>query len=190
MSDPRGPSAYTIERCVAAWQRVRAEVAADQALIGDEAAIVAALETTGETTPDVLLDRLMQALTFAELRSTEAAWLIAEAQSRKHRYDRRVAMLRETVTEMLLAIERKTISTPYGTATVRAGVDRAMVLDVNMLPPGYVTTEVVKHPDLRALKEDLQQGVIIPGAILSNGAPSLQVRRDKPLRAALEDSTP
>jgi hypothetical protein len=53
---------------------------------------------------------------------------------------------------------------------------RAVVASAAELPDEYVTVETVRGPKLAAIKADLEQGVVIPGASLSNAQPVLVVR--------------
>ena len=184
--EPRGPSAIAIQQVVSAYQQLLAALSADPDLVDDESAIIAALQQSPDANPDAILDRMLEALAYAQLRVAEAEWIANEAARKKARYTGRADQLRATILAVLEAIQRKRFRSRWGTASVRDGVDRARITDVAQLPDEYVFEELVRHPKLPAILADLQEGVVIAGAEISNGGPSLVVRRDKSLRGAME----
>ena len=180
MSDVRAPGPGTIERCIAAWQRAKAALEADGELAADEQAIAAALDADPNTvTPDELLGRIVRAITFAESREDESKAFVAAMRARQQRYAKRAEYLREELLQIMDALERKSFVAPFATASVRAGT-------ASVLPEEYIRTR--REPDRTKLLEDLKVGVVIEGAMLSNGAPTIALRRPRALAAPIEET--
>lgn len=182
MSDIRPPGPSTIERCVAAWQRAQAAIAADEELATDEQPIVSAFDADPSIlSPDQLLRRIVRALVFAEAREQEAKMLAALLQARQSRYAARAAWIRQELFDVMVALERPSFAAPFGTVSLRAGVPSALITDEKALPEEYIKTTVTRAPDKRAILDDLKVGVVIPGALLTNGTPTVALRRPRPV---------
>ena len=180
MSDARGPSAYTIERTVAAFQRISAALTADEQLADDEAALWHALKADHDVTPPRdLIERLARAIAFAEARVIEAHRFAQEMAARKVRYHDRAEAMRSALVEVLDAFGWKSSSTAWGTVTRKDGAQSALITDENKLPDEYVKVETIRTPKRDAILADLLEGVVIEGAELRNGAPFVQIRRAK-----------
>jgi len=187
VSDVRAPGPGTIERCIAAWQRAKAALEADGELAADEQAIAAALDADPNTvTPDELLGRIVRAITFAESREDESKAFVAAMRARQQRYAKRAEYLREELLQIMDALERKSFVAPFATASVRAGTASVLILDEQALPEEYIRTR--REPDRTKLLEDLKVGVVIEGAMLSNGAPTIALRRPRALAAPIEET--
>jgi Siphovirus Gp157 len=188
MSDePRGPGPTTIELAVGAWQRARAGLAADPDLADDENAILAALNADPNAiAPDDLLRRIVRALTFARLRTDESQQLAAMMQARKTRYARRVETLRAELFDLMQIFERVTFRAPEGTVSIKAGAPGLEVTDQDKLPDEYMV--VTRAPNLRLILDDLKQGVVIDGAMLTNGPPTLAIRRSRAPAGEIDDN--
>jgi hypothetical protein len=185
MSDePRGPGPSTIERCIAAWQRAQAALANDDALQADEGAIASALDSDPFLLPpDELLRRIVRALNFAVLRKAEATELVGMMQAREMRYERRALALRTELFEVMVALNRQSFPAPEGTVSLRAGKESVLITDEDAIPDEYMITSTTRAPDRKAILADLREGVVIDGAALSNGAPSLVFRRQRSIAA-------
>jgi hypothetical protein len=188
MSDPsRGPGPSTIEQCVAAWQRARGSLAEDDALAEDEAAISSALDSDPMVLhPDELLRRIVRALTFATLREGEARTLVAIYRARRTRYANRAMILRTEIFDIMQALKRRTFAAPEGTLSIRPGSQSVVVTDEGLIPDEYWITQP-RVLDRHTLLEDLKQGVVVDGAALSNGAPTIALRRQKESTATGDD---
>lgn len=193
MSDEtRGPAPSTVELCVAAWQRAHLALGADPNLEDDENAINAALGADPRVISiDELLNRIVRALTFATLRYNEARELVGMMRAREQRYAARISALRTELLGVMEAVRRKKHISQWGTASVIAGRQSVLIMDESALPPEYVTVQTIRTPDRGALLADLREGVVIDGAALSNGAPTVMVRRPKGVADPdMEDSEP
>ena len=102
--------------------------------------------------------------------------------ARQHRYANRALWLRTELFEVMEALQRRRFVSPWLTASIRAGVELVLITDEEAIPDRYVHTTVVRKPDKRALLSALKAlgpGEIIPGAVLSNGAPTLALLRPR-----------
>jgi hypothetical protein len=197
MSDERGPGARTIELVMSAWQRAQAGLTADAMLEEDERAVLLPDDGIADTVDavDAVLRRLGRAILFAGLRAEEAETLKKAMAFREKRYDARADMLRYTLLDILLLTNRRSFLAPEGTFFVRNVAASVVITDAAALADEYVTetTETVRKPNTAAIKADLDEGVVIDGAVLSNPGHGLTFRaargpKDGP--AAVEPKTP
>ena len=172
---PKIPSALQIERTVSAWQQLRAMYADDPALADDEEVVAAALADAEITHPDILLSRAIDALIWIERREVEADDIRREVIERRNRYRARSEALRAMIADMMQALEVKSHRAKWGAASVGAGRPSLVVTDEEAVPAEYFRIErvLLKTP----LIEALEQGEVIPGAVMSNVPQVLRVRK-------------
>jgi hypothetical protein len=176
MSDIHTPGPGTIERCVAAWQRTQAAIASDGELEGDEQAIAAAANADPRIlSPDELLRRIVRGVVLCELREEEARIVAAFSRGVQHRYANRANWLRAELFDVLEALGRRSVSTPHGTASIKASIPSLVITDEQAIPDEYV--RVVRTPDRARITADLKAGKRIRGAVLSNAVPVLALRK-------------
>jgi hypothetical protein len=156
-------------------QAARDAFKSDDELATDEAVLARAFEVEPMMMhPDVMLRRMVEAIKFAEARAGEAKRFANIMKARADRYEAREGVLRHTLLDMMMALERDNFAgSPYGTASVRAGQRSALILDEAEIPDEYF--RVKRTLDKRELLDDLRQGVVVPGAVLSNAAPTLVI---------------
>ncbi|HYM25279.1 MAG TPA: siphovirus Gp157 family protein [Vicinamibacterales bacterium] len=182
-SQERGPGPATIERVIAAWQRAQARLDEDDMLAGDEQVVNVAFpaEETGREQADMEVDgvlrRIVSAMLFASLRETEAADLAKAMTARRQRYESRGEMLRRALLDILLIVERQSFAAPEGTITVKSIPGSVVITEEADIPEDYMIERTTRTPDKAALRRDLAEGVVIPGASLSNGGYGLTFRR-------------
>jgi hypothetical protein len=174
MSEPTGPSPMTIELCVAAWQRARAQLAGDPDLADDENAIRAALGADpGAMHPDDLIRRIVRAIAFATMRTAEAKAFAGTYRARQARYAKRLAALRSELLDLMQILRYPRFMALEGTVSVARGSPSALITDEQAIPAQYV--KMIRELNRRAILDDLKQGVVIEGAFLSNAAPKLVI---------------
>lgn len=101
--------------------------------------------------------------------------LIGQLLKRKDRIERRIAMRRVAILTAMQAGELRTVETPACTITRKAVPAKALILDEALVPAEYWRPSdpvLDKKAVLDALKEKRE----VPGACLSNGSETLQVR--------------
>jgi hypothetical protein len=160
---------------VSAWQQLREIYAADPGLADDEEVIRSALADAEITHPEVLLDRAIDALVWTERREVEADDLRREVIARRDRYRARSETIRGVIEELLTELQLKSRRAKWGTANMAAGRPSLVLTDEELVPDQYFRTErtLMRTP----LIDDLEQGVVVPGAVLSNARPTLRIRK-------------
>jgi hypothetical protein len=172
MSD--APSAYKIEQALSVWQGARARLLMeDESLEHDQQALE---EILGQETEEVeeALARTVRAAVFAKSQAEAASKMIDDLQARRQRYLNRDQSLRGTALAIMSAMEWKKREAPDFTVSIRAPHQSVKITDEAAVPDEYV--KVTRTPDKTALMADLKVGVVIPGAELAEGLPSISVR--------------
>jgi hypothetical protein len=177
MSDqsPPIPNAWQLERAVSAWQQLRAFYANDPALADDEEVITAALADAEITHPEVLLTRAIDALLWAEQREVEADDLRRQDIARRDRYRSRIEALRTLIEQLLTALELKRHTATRGRAVLALTRPAIVITDEALVPGKFIKIE--RSFDKLAMRAALDAGEDVPGAVLSNPAPALQIRK-------------
>ena len=95
---------------------------------------------------------------------------------RKARILRRADIRRALIASALEIAELKKLETPAGTIFVRAVAPKAIINDESAIPSDYFETPAPKL-NKSAVAAALKEGRDIPGATLSNGGSTIQIRR-------------
>lgn len=102
---------------------------------------------------------------------------IVKLEARKARLEQRGTRIRDALLGVLDMLGMGTLPLPEATLSKRAGTARLVVTDEDSIPADWwetVTSRKLKRTELaRALKNKIE----IPGATLSNGAPTLAIKR-------------
>lgn len=175
----RPPSGAAIEASVSAYQRLKAEYAADAALDLDEDVIAFELANANVADPRDLLARIIDATVWAERRAQEAKALKNEYHERQQRYEVRSDDLRLLAQRFLNALELRHHRGRIGKARLQAAPDSVVVLDLEQLERVYGEkyVKIEKQARKRELSADLRNGETIDGAVLSNGGVMLVVTK-------------
>jgi hypothetical protein len=183
----RPPSAYTIERVVATWQRSREALLADRELANDEQAIIRQLDVDPETVhPDALIERLVRAIAFTTGRREETKAFELMLAERRRRYEKRLEDMRTDLFTLMQLLEYRSFPALAGTVSLRKGAPSVLVTDEEAIPDEY--KKVKKYVQKKKLLDDLKQGVLVEGAFLSNGAEGISVGRFKPVNEQLGET--
>ena len=175
MEGERGPSGYAIERAVSAWQQLQAIYANDPTLADDEDVISAALADAEIPHPEVLLERAIDACIWAERREVEADDLRREMVARRDRYRARSENMRRIIADLMAAIDTRRHRAKLGRALIVRTAPSIVIIDEQALPDEYC--RIVREPNKTLIHEHIDQGVIIPGAVLSNAGETVQIRK-------------
>jgi hypothetical protein len=100
---------------------------------------------------------------------------IASLESRKARLIDRAAKRKAAALSLLQEMGERKLERPEFTASVVAGRAKALVTDASHLPVFFLLPQPPK-PDMTAIKQALEAGRIVPGAVLSNAEPHLTIR--------------
>lgn len=163
------PSGWRVERALSAYQSARARLLADD----PDADVDAVL---GPETDDVeyVKQKLLSAAQWNGAQAKAVASMIEDLDARRHRFTAREKEAKSTLFAVMVALEEKKFVAPHGTVSIRDGTPSVVITDETVLPPEYLRTTVA--PDRAAILADLKQGVVIEGAMLSNGFPSIAIR--------------
>lgn len=117
----------------------------------------------------------------AERNVTDAAQangisdLIDKLRERKERIEKRIAMRRVAILAGMQAGEIKSLETPAGTITRKAVPPSVLIVEEAEIP-GEFWKPADPKLDKRAVAEALKAGRTVPGAMMSNGGETIQVK--------------
>ncbi|TWH01792.1 viral Gp157 protein [Ochrobactrum sp. J50] len=97
-----------------------------------------------------------------------------ELAARKERYARRKDAMRALLLRLLKAANLNKVSLPEATVSVSKGRAGVEIVDESAVPARFL--KVVKSPDKTLIKEALDAGKTVKGAVLREGQPTLTVR--------------
>lgn len=168
------PSDWRIMKALAGWREARNRLLTAD-LWADENELGALLETEGGNVNEIV-HRLLRASLNCMDMADKADRRIDELTARRDRYKTRTETLRTTVLQLMETLGEKRFIFPDVTATHRAGRAGVKIIDLAAIPAEYKRTTTEVAPDKAKLLADLNQGVVIDGAELSNGAASITIR--------------
>lgn len=168
------PSGWRISQALAVWESTRSRLLnEDPELAGDEAALSELLGPDGDDVREILA-RVLRAARHASVMNKAAADMAADISARAVRYKQRADSLRGTAFSLMQVLETPKVELADLTASIRAGGQTLILADDVVLADEYV--RVTRTPDRAAIISDLRQGVIIKGAVLSNGLPNIAIK--------------
>ncbi|MCO7736418.1 siphovirus Gp157 family protein [Brucella intermedia] len=97
-----------------------------------------------------------------------------ELAARKDRYARRKDAMRALLLRLLKAADLTKVSLTEATVSIGKGRAGVEIVDETLLPARFL--KVVKSPDKTLIKEALDAGKTVKGAVLREGQPTLTVR--------------
>jgi hypothetical protein len=98
----------------------------------------------------------------------------ADMAERKSRFEARAEKRRSVALALMNAIGERKIIRPDLTITIQPGRPAVRVTDEAQLPDAYF--RVTKVPDKSAIRESIERGEPVPGAVLSNREETLTIR--------------
>lgn len=101
---------------------------------------------------------------------------IQQLKERKERLKHRVEETRNAVASVMERAGVRKIEGADYTLSVRANKPSVLVTDETELPADYWREKITRSPDKTAIKQALDDGYTVPGAVLSNGSTGLTVR--------------
>ncbi|MGK4414840.1 siphovirus Gp157 family protein [Raoultella ornithinolytica] len=88
----------------------------------------------------------------------------------------RVASMKDYVAQSLQTAGMKSLKAGFHQVTVRAPSKSVDITDASALPSEFVEYETTIKPDKLAIKHQLESGIVIPGAQIKLGKPSLIIK--------------
>jgi len=100
---------------------------------------------------------------------------IAELSLRQGRFERRDQAMRAIAKKVMDAAQLQKVELPEATLSIRKGQQKLIGdADADLMPDAFVKTE--RKLNRTAIKEAIENGLVVPGFELSNGEPTLAVR--------------
>jgi len=196
------PSAYRIGQVMEAWQRARNHIITEDPDLALDEAGLAGLLGSDQDDAISILNRLLHAAAYAEDMSKLAEAQARAIQERSSRFANRALATRTAAFHVMDAMGLKRHELPDMTASMRAGGVSVMIINDDTIPDECKRTiPEKKEPDLKligarlkairdwesardkALADGFDPETIpepppdVPGATLSNGMPTLVIRR-------------
>lgn len=153
-------------------QQVDALIAAYPELAEDATLLSDTIE--GETDAFAFLSRLVQDELAFKAQASALSDVIGQFTERKARFGRQIEARRELILKIMEACNLKKAPLPEATVTVRDGSSKVVISDEQSLPEEFIRWK--SEPDRTAIKEALNAGKEVPGAMLSNGGPTISLR--------------
>ena len=129
----------------------------------------------GETRLDEALLDLAEEVAERNAQVAACKSRVAEILSRIDRIENGTTRIRNAIHDAMARAGMPKVAGPLHTLSIRKGAQSVVLTDEAELPERFVVPQPPK-PDKAAIKAALQAGEAIPGAVLSNGAPSLSIR--------------
>jgi hypothetical protein len=103
------------------------------------------------------------------------ASLLKELSARKDRIEKRIAMRRVAILAAMASGEIKTIETPAGTISRKAVPPAVLILEEASIPAEF-WKPADPRLDKKAVADALKAGREVPGATMSNGSETIQIK--------------
>lgn len=161
-----------LSREIALEARIREQLIA---MYGDEIDDQALLDTLeGECGVVEQIAAVIRSARQTEALAEGLKALVAQMQDRKKRMDLRAERLRAIALQAMEETGRQKIEAPDFTASLGKGARGVTITDESALPEDFLAWK--SSPNKTAIKESLEAGKEVPGAVLSNGSARLTVR--------------
>ncbi len=111
-----------------------------------------------------------------EAKTQEAALKeqIQARQLRAKRFSDRQARLRVILQQMMITAGQRKLELPQGTVSIMAARPK-LIIDEEALSDDWM--RIKKEPDKTAIKQAIDSGNEVPGAVMSNGGETITIRR-------------
>lgn len=167
-------SGYQLEQAMAVLMSVRHRLLQDDPhLVEDEKLFSDMLEGESGDAMDVL-HKVLRAAVRAESLAYAAGAMADDMTERRDRFSNRAKALRGAAFTAMDALGLPKLELPDMTASIKRGQPHAVVTNEDALPDRYV--RITRSPNKGAITADLKAGIDVPGAELTNGLGSLQIR--------------
>lgn len=164
-------NANVVGKELAKWQSIRSQL---EDLNIDVVALVDTLE--GETELFEALLLLADEMAERDAMVNSVKERITDLTTRKDRLENGTTTLRSVITQAMDRAGIKTIKGDFCTLSLSEKKPGLVIVDESLLPSKYFIPQEPKL-DKKALKKDVEDGVIKKGANLDNGGIKLSIRR-------------
>lgn len=143
------------------------------ALADDEELLTNTIE--GETSLMEAVEKIMTGIDDDQILVNGIKARESELKARRQRIEERIETRKAVIEQALTVAELRTLQCPGYTLTLADRAPKVEIADEAAIPSDYFKTEV--KLDKAAVGKALKAGEVVPGASLSNAAPSLTIRR-------------
>lgn len=166
------PHPHLLAAALAAARGALSRLEASGDIDTDEAAALAILRDEAPDIEDVLT-RVLRAMDEARASEEAISRRVDALQAREARFVRQAEEYRRTVFAILDALGLRKWRNAEFTVSVAPGRPGVVITDEAALPDHLV--RVKREPDRTKIKEALENGEVVPGAMLNNTLPSLRI---------------
>jgi hypothetical protein len=161
-----------------AFDRLLERIGSDVDLTDPEA-VNALME--GESNLKEMAEALLDDLDEADILAKGLAGKIAELESRKTVHDNQIKAVKAVLFKVIERLPpdnkgKRTLRLATATISYTAGASKVVITDESALPFDMLST-TDPTPDRKAIRAELDAGRAVPGAVLSNGEPTISIRR-------------
>jgi len=128
----------------------------------------------GNTRFNEIMDRLLGEMRDNEMLAEAAAQRIGKIRERQTRMTHRVQFYRGLMHRLLSLTGLKSVALGEAKISVVNSPEKVIITDENAIPEQYQI--IKKEPNKTAIKNAIKNGQYVPGASLSNGGTTIQVR--------------
>lgn len=128
----------------------------------------------GNTRFNEIMDRLLSEMRDNETLAEAAAQRIGKVRERQTRMTHRAQFYRGLMHRLLSLTGIKSVPLAEAKISVVNTPDKVIITDENAIPAEYC--KIVREPNKTAIKNAIKNGTTVPGATLSNGGTTIQVR--------------
>lgn len=128
----------------------------------------------GNTRFNEIMDRLLQEMRDSETMAEAVGQRIGKLRERLTRLTHRTQFYRGLMHRLLSLTGLKSVALPEANISVINSPDKVIVTDEAAIPDAFM--KITKEPNKTAIKNAIKSGQYIPGATLSNGGTTIQVR--------------
>lgn len=188
---PRAPSAWQIEQAVAAYQRALATLSSNAEgggrqltndFVADEQVILHTLDGEPVEHPLKLLEHVIDACAWATIRAEEADTMHKAFRFRRDRYLARRDLLKQLTFDLFEILGERARSGQLASAHLATSKPGVVIIDEQLLDDRFV--QIKRIPNKTTIRQALDDGEVVDGAVLSNPATIVAVRRFATPRSA------
>lgn len=128
----------------------------------------------GNTRFNEIMDRLLQEMRDSETLAEAVSQRIGKQRERLTRLTHRTQFYRGLMHRLLSLTGLRSVVLPEAKISVVNSQDKVIVTDESAIPDAFM--KITKEPNKTAIKNAIKSGQHIPGATLSNGGTTIQVR--------------
>lgn len=128
----------------------------------------------GNTRFNEIMERFLSAMRENETLAEAVSQRVGKLRERQTRLTHRAQFYRTLMHRLLERSGVKSVALPEAKVSVVNSPDKVIITDETVIPDAFC--RITKEPNKTAIKNALKSGTIIPGATLSNGGTTIQVR--------------